>query len=130
MIFLPSWRWTQRIMRTWWPLVVLAVVYVLLLISQLGSDAGVVLNPSLNGIAGLLGNPAGTTIAWVHFLAFDLFVGRWAYLDSRERGFSVWWVSIALFFVLMAGPLGLLLYLFGCAVVLRRDFKTQPDRVK
>jgi hypothetical protein len=25
---------------------------------------------------------------FLHFLAFDLFVGRWVYLDSRERGIS------------------------------------------
>jgi hypothetical protein len=48
----------------------------------------------------------------VHFLAFDLFVGRWAYLDSRQRGTSAWIVSPILFLILMVGPLGLLLYLF------------------
>ena len=73
--------------------------------------AGSLLNPTLDGIAGLLGTPAGAAVGWVHFLAFDLFVGRWAYLDSRERGISAWLVSPTLFFVFMAGPLGLLLYL-------------------
>ena len=73
--------------------------------------AGSLLNPTLAGIAGLLGTPAGAAVGWVHFLAFDLFVGRWAYLDSRERGISAWLVSPTLFFMFMAGPLGLLLYL-------------------
>ena len=111
MIFLPHWRWTQRIMRTLWPVVVLAVVYAVLLLTQIGGVAGSLLNPTLAGIAGLLGTPAGAAVGWVHFLAFDLFVGRWAYLDSRERGISAWLVSPTLFFVFMAGPLGLLLYL-------------------
>jgi hypothetical protein len=83
----------------------------LLLISQVGTDAGSLLNPTLAGIAALLGTPAGATVGWVHFLAFDLFVGRWAYLDSRERKISAWLVSPTLFFILMTGPLGLLLYL-------------------
>ncbi|MCB0074886.1 MAG: DUF4281 domain-containing protein, partial [Caldilineaceae bacterium] len=48
---------------------------------------------------------------WVHFLAFDLFVGRWVYLDSRARGITAWLVSPILFVVLMLGPLGFLLYM-------------------
>jgi hypothetical protein len=111
MILLPHWRWTQRIMVKLWPVVVLAVLYAVLLLSQIGGAAGSLLNPTLDGIAGLLGTPAGAAAGWVHFLAFDLFVGRWAYLDSRERTISAWLVSPVLFFILMAGPLGLLLYL-------------------
>jgi hypothetical protein len=120
MILLPHWRWTQRILRTMWPVVVLAVVYALLLVTQIGAGAGSLLNPTPAGIAALLGTPAGATVAWVHFLAFDLFVGRWAYLDSRQRGISAWLVSPALFFVFMAGPLGLMLYLVVCWLVTRR----------
>ncbi len=111
MIFLPHWRWTQRIMRSLWPVLVLCVVYAVLVLRQIGGVAGSLLNPTLAGIAGLLGTPAGAAVGWVHFLAFDLFVGRWAYLDSPERGISAWLVSPTLFFVFMAGPLGLLLYL-------------------
>ena len=111
MILLPHWRWTQRIMQTLWPVVVLAVLYTLLLLSQIGGAAGSLLNPTLYGITSLLGTPAGAAAGWVHFLAFDLFVCRWAYLDSCERNISAWLVSPTLFFVLMAGPLGLLLYL-------------------
>ena len=120
MIILPHWRWTQRILRSLLPVAALALVYTLLLATQIGSAAVSLLNPSLASIAALLGSPAGATVAWVHFLAFDLFVGRWAYLDSRERSLSAWWVSPALFFVLMAGPFGLLLYLSGREIALRR----------
>jgi hypothetical protein len=47
----------------------------------------------------------------VHFLAFDLFVGRWIYLDSQERRISAWLVAPVLFLTLMLGPAGFLLYL-------------------
>jgi len=47
----------------------------------------------------------------VHFLAFDLFVGRWIYLDSRRRQVSPWLMAPLLFLTLMLGPAGLLLYL-------------------
>ncbi len=111
MILAPHWTWTKRIMNSFWPVAILPVIYAALLISQIASPSGLPLDVSLDGIAALLGNPAGALIGWAHFLAFDLFVGRWVYLDSRERGLSAWGVSPILFFVFMAGPLGLLLYL-------------------
>jgi hypothetical protein len=58
-----------------------------------------------------LGSPAGATIAWVHFLAFDLFVGRWIYLDSQDRRISAWLMAPVLFLTLMLGPAGFLFYL-------------------
>ncbi|NUM47538.1 MAG: DUF4281 domain-containing protein [Anaerolineales bacterium] len=113
MLFAPHWSWTKRILGSFWPVAVLPVIYAVLLISQLFAPTGMPLDVSLNGIAALLGTPTGAAIGWAHFLAFDLFVGRWAYLDSRERGLSAWVVSPILFFVFMAGPLGLGLYLFA-----------------
>lgn len=111
MIILPFWRWTQRIIRSPWIAAPAALLYVALVLPQIGGLLAELANPQLAQIAALLGTPAGATIGWVHFLAFDLFVGRWVYLDSRERNLSAWLVSPILFFVLMFGPLGLLLYL-------------------
>lgn len=59
----------------------------------------------------LLGSSTGATIAWIHFLAFDLLVGRWIYLDAEERQISTWLMLPALFLTLMLGPTGFLLYL-------------------
>jgi hypothetical protein len=97
-----------------------ALLYAVLAAPQLKTLWGELSNPSLAGIAMLLGTPEGATIGWVHFLAFDLFVGRWAYLDSREHGFTAWLVSPVLFVVFMFGPMGLLLYLAMRALLLRR----------
>lgn len=122
MILLPHWGWTRRITATLWPILILSVIYAALLFSQLSGEVGSLLNPTLDGIAGLLGTPAGAAVGWVHFLAFDLFVGRWAYLDSRARGISAWLVSPTLLFIFMSGPFGLLLYLaVGWAVQFTRQ---------
>jgi hypothetical protein len=111
MILLPHWRVTRQVIAS--PLVSLApaLIYAALVLPRLGEVLPAVMNPSLAGIAALLGTPAGATIAWAHFLAFDLFVGRWAYLDSRARGVSVWLMAPVLFFTLMLGPIGFALYL-------------------
>lgn len=111
MILLPRWRWTQRIIGSPLMVVPIAVLYVGLILSNLGPFLSGLFDPSLGGISRLLGTPAGATAAWAHLLAFDLFVGRWIYLDSREREIPAWLMAILLFLALMFGPLGLLLYL-------------------
>jgi hypothetical protein len=114
MILAPRWGWTGRIMQSLWPVIVLAVLYVVSLVSTAFVAEGVDISRltlDVYGIAYLLGSPVGAATAWLHLISFDLFVGRWVYLDSRSRSLPVWMVSIALFFVFMTGPFGLLLYL-------------------
>lgn len=111
MIFLPNWSWTKRIMGSLWVVVPAALLYAVLVVPGIPSLFGDLMNPSLGRMSELLGTPEGATIGWAHFLAFDLFVGRWAYLDSRERTLSAWIASPTIFFILMFGPFGLLLYL-------------------
>jgi len=110
-IFLPHWRWTKRLMASPWVAAPPAILYLVLIAPQTGPLFASLANPSAAGIAQVLSNPTAATLAWAHFLAFDLFVGRWAYLDSRERNLSAWIVSPALFFIFMVGPMGFLLYL-------------------
>jgi hypothetical protein len=111
MVLAPRWSVTEWLMRS--PMVVLpaALLYAALIVPSLFDVLPALARPELGPIAALLGTPAGATIAWVHFLAFDLFVGRWVYLDARERGISSWVVSPVLVIVLMVGPLGLATYL-------------------
>jgi len=119
MIFLPAWRWSLRILRS--PLVSAApaVLYAALVLPRIGAIWPVVLRPTLAGVTALLSSPAAATIAWAHFLAFDLFVGRWIYLDSRERRLSPWVMAPVLFLTLMLGPVGFLCYLAVRARVVR-----------
>lgn len=111
MILLPRWRWTTRIVKSPFVSVAPAAVYALLVVPRLGEIWPVISRPALGGVAALLGSPAGATMAWAHFLAFDLFVGRWMYLDSQERRISSWLMAPLLFLTLMLGPVGFLLYL-------------------
>ena len=111
MIFLPRWSATKRLMSS--PLVCAApaVLYAAMVIPRFAEVWRAVSSPEISGIAALLGSPVGATVGWLHFLAFDLFVGRWIYLDGRERGVSAWVVAPVLFVTLMLGPCGFLLYL-------------------
>jgi hypothetical protein len=44
-------------------------------------------------------------------IAFDLFAGRWAWLDSRERGVPALVMAPVLVLTILLGPLGLAAYL-------------------
>ncbi|MCB9007979.1 MAG: DUF4281 domain-containing protein [Ardenticatenaceae bacterium] len=120
LIFLPRWRVTERLVAGPWLAVPAALLYVALVLPHFGEIFAAVLNPTLAGVTELLGDPAGATIGWAHFLAFDLFVGRWVYLDGRANNISAWFISPILFFVLMLGPLGFLLYLVVRVAVSRQ----------
>jgi len=66
---------------------------------------------TLTGVRQLLSSPGGATVGWIHYLAFDLFVGLWVARNADKYGFARWLQIPILFFVLMLGPFGLILYL-------------------
>ena len=120
MIFAPRLRVTAWAMRTPVAPVLPALLYLVLVAPRLPEVLPLLVQPKLPEISALLGSPAGATIGWLHFLALDLFVGRWIYLDGKERGLSAWLISPLLFLTLMFGPLGLLAYLGVQAATARR----------
>lgn len=128
MLLLPRWRWTRRIMHSPFVSVAPAALYGVLVAPRLLEIWPALARPTLDGIALLLGSPAGATIAWIHFLAFDLFVGRWVYLDSQEKQISPWFTTPLLFLTLMLGPLGFLLYLTVRSALSLRVARDEDER--
>lgn len=91
----------------------LCLIYSAGLIGLVASEGGLDFEAfgSIEGIRMLFASDAGIVIGWTHYLAFDLFVGQWIAKEADMRGFSrVVQISI-LFLTLMAGPLGLLVWL-------------------
>lgn len=128
MIVLPHWRWTRQLLTSPLAIAPAALLYAALVVPRIAEIWPMVSNASLPAVMNLLGTPAGATIGWVHFLAFDLFVGRWAYLDSRQRNISAWLMAPVLFMTIMLGPVGFLLYLVVRAVATLRSVDvTQVD---
>jgi hypothetical protein len=111
MVFLPRWKYTKTIIGSPFILVPAALLYAALVIPNIGSTFAQLANPNLESISKLLGSSSGATVAWVHFLAFDLFVGRYAYLESQKRNFNPILMGFVLFSILMYGPLGALIFL-------------------
>jgi hypothetical protein len=111
MIFLPRWKYTKIIITSPYIIVPAALLYAILIIPNIGNTFAQLANPNLEGISKLLGSSSGATVAWVHFLAFDLFVGRYAYLESQKRNLNPVLMGFVLFSILMYGPLGMLIFL-------------------
>ena len=105
----PRWPWTQRLVHALWVPCVLAVGYAWALFSNTPAEGGSF--SSLPGVMVLFAQPHAALAGWIHYLAFDLFIGAWEVRDAQRRDIPHVWVLPCLFFTLMAGPLGLLLYL-------------------
>ena len=66
---------------------------------------------SIEGVRAIFASDGGVTIGWIHYLAFDLFVGLWIARDADAKGFSRFVQAPILLATFMAGPLGLFLWL-------------------
>ena len=72
-----------------------------------GSDGGF---GSLPEVSALFANQWLLLAGWIHYLAFDLFVGSWEVRDAAERNISHWLMIPCLVLTFLFGPVGLLTY--------------------
>ncbi|MDR7281052.1 ABA4-like family protein [Catenuloplanes atrovinosus] len=121
MILAPAWSWTRRIVGS--PLIVLAPlsIWPIALGPDLPAFAAEMLSPDLAGVSALLAGPGVVTAVWAHLIAFDLFIGRWIHLDSRDRALHPVAMAPILILTILLSPAGLTLYL-----VIRAVRRSQP----
>ncbi|MGD9902566.1 MAG: ABA4-like family protein [Vicinamibacterales bacterium] len=89
--------------------VTISLVYLWLIVQHFGSSDGGF--GSLADVQRLFANPAALLAGWVHYLAFDLFIGAWEVRDAQRHGVPHLLVLPCLGFTFMFGPIGLLGYL-------------------
>jgi hypothetical protein len=103
----PRWRWTHRI-ATFVLTLPLAAVYLGLFLAHWNSSLGF---GSLDQVYAIFQDPALLLAGWVHYLAFDLFIGSWEVRDAQRIGIPHLLVIPCLVGTFLVGPVGLLLYL-------------------
>jgi hypothetical protein len=108
LIVLPRQRWVSGILAPIAMPALFAVIYVAIIVTQWKGSAGGF--SSLSAVATLFGQPWLLLAGWVHYLAFDLFVGSWEVRDARERGIPHLAVVPCLLLTFMFGPAGWLAY--------------------
>jgi hypothetical protein len=120
MILVPAWRGTRALAAS--PLICVPplLIYAVLIASNFIPVLSTVADPDLSGLRDLLGGESGAALAWAHLVGFDLFAGRWIYLDSRARGIPAVPVSVLLTGTVLLAPLGMLAYLLLRSVHVRR----------
>jgi hypothetical protein len=111
---LPGRTWVTTVVTAVAIPALLAVVYVGIIATQWSRSEGGF--GSLAQVAQLFANPWLLLAGWVHYLAFDLFVGSWEVRDARVHGVPHWLVLPCLFLTFMFGPAGWLLYMGARAV--------------
>jgi hypothetical protein len=86
----------------------LATAYLVLLAGNWGGSRGGF--SSLRGVAELFSNPWLLLAGWLHYLAFDLFVGTWEARDAMDHGVPRLVVAVCLLLTFTFGPVGFLTY--------------------
>ncbi|MCC0036654.1 MAG: DUF4281 domain-containing protein [Hoeflea sp.] len=89
--------------------VVLSLGYTALILANWsGAEGGF---GSLADVMLLFTNPAVALAGWLHYLAFDLFVGAWEVRTARREGIPHLLVLPCLVLTFLFGPIGLLAFL-------------------
>lgn len=102
----------------------LCVAYLLMIAAALTRPGGAA--PDLTTLAGLakaFSDPHVMLIGWLHYLAFDLWIGSWIVEEAGQRRVPNAAIVPCLVLTLLAGPLGLLAFLAA-----RSAFGREPLR--
>jgi hypothetical protein len=109
MILAPRSRLTDWLVRRSTMLFVgLGIAYDVLLVSGMAQSGKLIDFRDPDAVREALGRPDTFLAGWAHYIAFDLFVGRWIWQDALHRDRPA---RLALVLTWLAGPAGLSLYL-------------------
>lgn len=117
LIVIPRSKWT-RIVAAYAVPSALAVVYLTLLVMNTppkGAGFG-----SIEQVEQLFSSQWLLLAGWVHYLAFDLFIGAWEVRDAWRLKISHWFVVPCLLLTFLIGPVGLAAYFILRLAVVRK----------
>lgn len=109
MILFPNSRVTSMLVRVATPLfAALGITYTGLLVTAMITGDERINFADPDSVRRGLQDPNGFLAGWTHYLAFDLFVGRWIWQESMAAGKRA---RLPLLLTWLAGPMGLTLFL-------------------
>ena len=107
LLAVPRHRLTTAMAGTVIPLTLASIYLTLFVLHARGSSGGF---SSLAAVAQLFENRWLLLAGWIHYLAFDLFIGAWETRDAMARGVPRLLLAPCLVMTFMLGPIGLLGY--------------------
>ena len=115
---------------TWWicglgiPGLLAALYALLMLLYAPHAEGGF---SSLAQVALLFGHDGVLLAGWVHYLAFDMFIGAWMCRIAAAENMNPWAVRLYLPPTFLVGPVGLLLFFILRFFLLRRVSPRHPS---
>ncbi|GBF50916.1 hypothetical protein LPTSP4_24430 [Leptospira ryugenii] len=109
LVFVPRWKYTKIIFGFLIPGILLTFLYLVVISLSFGQASGGF--GSLISVRKLFQNDFALLAGWVHYLAFDLWIGAWIVNNSERTNIPHWMVIPSLVLTFLFGPIGLLLYL-------------------
>ncbi len=107
LVILPRNPWAQLVTGIVVPLLLSAGYLYLIAMHFNGAEGGF---SSLAEVRALFSKDELLLAGWVHYLAFDLFIGAWESRDAQRNGLPHLVVIPCLVMTFMLGPIGLLFY--------------------
>lgn len=101
-------KWADGIAGIVIPLILSVGYTALILVYWAGADGGF---DTLANVMALFDQPETALAGWVHFLAFDLFIGAWEVRVARDERIPHLLVLPCLALTFLFGPIGLLVFL-------------------
>ncbi|HMU82093.1 MAG TPA: ABA4-like family protein [Leptospiraceae bacterium] len=125
LVLFPGWKYVRVFTVTIMSSLVFAGVYAFALGTSMAAGGSGNFS-SLEGVSMLFQNPYALLAGWVHYLAFDLFVGSWISFHAQKLGISRWIILPSQFLTFMFGPIGLFTFLLIRALMRRESLATDP----
>lgn len=119
LLIIPEWRYTKLIVLGTLIPIILSALYLYLIIKHYGAmqEGGF---GSIAELKILFANPDLILLGWVHYLAFDLFIGTWEYSDAKKHGINRFLIIPCQILTFLAGPVGLFLYIVLRAIHIKK----------
>jgi len=137
MIVFPTSQFTKKIMGNSLSIVAFCLVHLFIVITSINQPDGTapmlefqgVFDPSptadpLKAMMGMMQYPNFVSEEWTHVLTWDLFVGRWIWMDGLKRGI---FTPHSLLLCNLIGPPGLLLHFITAAFTRTTDTEAKDE---
>jgi len=109
MIILPKWKVTRFLVAYKIIPVILSLVYMAYIVQHIANGGGLNFG-SLESVMQLFTIEEAVLAGWVHYLAFDLFVGMWILEENQKLKVNHLIIIPCLFLSFMLGPIGFLAF--------------------
>lgn len=110
MIILPKWNFTKFLIDFKVIPIALSIIYAVYIFQAMLTGGGMDFG-SLASVMELFTEENAVLAGWVHYLAFDLFVGMWMLDQNKELKIHQLIMAPCLLATFMLGPVGFLLFM-------------------